>query len=598
MKSAVFLGLAALCARVAAADIQYSVIAFPQGSQKVGVSVNGQIHPLSSSSEHPNLYKGTGPSGEAYQYVLTGDAGGANIVESTQRKLAAGAALTGNEFFNRTQSVYNVPELPKAFNPIYPPLYSGMSRSNEIATILLDANMTGFNAILTNPKGQHDYTEVYKMTYITNRELYSFDLAGIKNSGQSSKDFAKQSYKIKLSKFSKENKKELLFGRTTLKLRAHETDPTYIREKLMMDCLAASGAATLSGSWVRLIVNNEPFGLYLMIDDATTSFIDNALHAGDYSYKNTGPTYKGNAMTPQDEGNLVYHGDDVSLYPDSQYKLQDKGNLGKEFTAEVEKQPLIEFTRSLSQIDPVRGDLSTLIDPEHLMVHMALNFLSGSWDGFWYQASNYYLNQDLGSKKWTLISYDFDEVFGVGALPGMISTTYTNYSRPDSQRPLIDAILKSETYRPRFETILKTIVKRFFKPAVMVPRIEAWHQMLREDVMWDISIPTKSPGMNSTWTLWNFDHNMKETDGQVTGLAEWIQLRSAALQQQLGFTDEDDLPQLEPYSGGKQWDQNNYEPAPKTTDKKPENAGSISYPNTARIALATVVMTLAHQLLL
>ncbi|KAF7726932.1 hypothetical protein EC973_008227 [Apophysomyces ossiformis] len=596
MKSVVFVGLAALCVGIAAADVQYSVIAFPQGEQKVGVSINGQIHSLSPSQEHPNLYKGSAPSAETYQYVLLDGAN--NVPESTQRRLAAGAASTGNEFFNRTQSVHNIPALPTAFNPIYPPLFSDMSRSNEIATILLDANMTGLDAILTDPKGNHDYTEVYKMTYISNQQVYSFELAGIKNSGQSSKDFAKQSFKIKLNEFSKGDRKELLFGRTTLKLRAQETDPTYLREKLMMDCLAASGAATLSGSWVRLIVNNQPFGLYLMIDDATTSFIDNVLHAGDYSYANTGPTYKGNAMTPEDEGNLVYRGDDLALYPESQYKLEDKGRLGKEFTKEIEKQPLVEFIRSLNQIDPVRGDLSTLMDPDHLMIHMALNFLSGSWDGFWYQSSNYYLNQDLGSKKWTLISYDFDEVFGVGALEGMVTTPYTNYSRPGSQRPLIDVILKSEAYRPRFETILKTMVKRFFKPSVMVPRIEAWHQMLREDVIWDLSIPSKSPGMNTTWTLWNFDHNMKETDGLVIGLAQWIELRSTSLQQQLGFTDQDDLPALEPYNGGKQWNQNNYDTTPKQKAGKTENSGSISYPNTISALMTAVLLVAAQQIFL
>lgn len=60
------------------------------------------------------------------------------------------------------------------------------------------------------------------------------------------------------------------------------------REKLLLDCLAASGAATLSGSWARLFVNNEAFGLYLMIDDASTHFIDDVLHAGNYSYPYTG----------------------------------------------------------------------------------------------------------------------------------------------------------------------------------------------------------------------------------------------------------------------------------------------------------------------
>ena len=60
------------------------------------------------------------------------------------------------------------------------------------------------------------------------------------------------------------------------------------REKLALDCLAATGAATLGASWTRLFINGQPMGLYLMIDDATTSFVDNVLHGGDHSYPHTG----------------------------------------------------------------------------------------------------------------------------------------------------------------------------------------------------------------------------------------------------------------------------------------------------------------------
>jgi hypothetical protein len=52
--------------------------------------------------------------------------------------------------------------------------------------------------------------------------------------------------------------------------------------------LAATGAATLSGSWVRVFMNNEAYGLFLMIDDASTHFIDDVLHGGNWQYPNTG----------------------------------------------------------------------------------------------------------------------------------------------------------------------------------------------------------------------------------------------------------------------------------------------------------------------
>lgn len=101
-----------------AADVQYSVVAFPSGTQGVSVSVGGQTVALQKSDVHPNIYSGTAPFGETYQYVITD--GQTNNPESTTRKLAQGITSTGNEFFNRSQTIYDVPSLPQAYNPFYP----------------------------------------------------------------------------------------------------------------------------------------------------------------------------------------------------------------------------------------------------------------------------------------------------------------------------------------------------------------------------------------------------------------------------------------------------------------------------------------------
>jgi hypothetical protein len=52
--------------------------------------------------------------------------------------------------------------------------------------------------------------------------------------------------------------------------------------------LAAAGAPTLSGSWVRVFINNEAYGLFLLMDDASTHLIDDVLHGGDWKYPTTG----------------------------------------------------------------------------------------------------------------------------------------------------------------------------------------------------------------------------------------------------------------------------------------------------------------------
>lgn len=427
-----------------------------------------------------------------------------------------------------------------------------MDRDNEISTILIHADMNAINTILKAPTDDHEFAQVYNMSYISHDAVYNFESAGIKNSGQSSKDKAKQSLKIKFNKFGNSTTKDHLFGRRAFKLRAGATDPTLIREKLMMDSLSAAGVATLGSNWVRIFINNEPFGLYLMTDDSFKGFTDNLLNGGS-SMNSTGVTIKGNAMDENTEANLVYKGPNVASYDSSDvYILEDEGR-DPAISKESYMAPLIDFMDRLNKTivssdAQTPGTITDLMDSAaHTMIHAAMSFLSGSWDGFWYQASNYYLTQNTDTKKWYLITYDFDETFGNGLEdPELMTTPYQNYSRRNSHRPLVDMFIKSAYYEPKFQGILKTLIKRFYNPRVIKPRLEAWAEMLKEDIFWDRALPFRSPGDKERFTVGDLN-NVLTTVGSRIGVLEWISNRTSSVCQQLNFNDTDDLPALPTY---------------------------------------------------
>lgn len=324
----------------------------------------------------------------------------------------------------------------------------------------------------------------------------------------------------------------------------------------MLDCLAASGAASVSGSWVRLYINDEPFGLFLMIDDASTHFIDDVLHAGDSSYAYTGPTYKGNALSEIEEANLVYVDERPSSYSEDIYMNEDKGVSNKTMNA---MEPLIGFMHQLT----ATNNISQLMNPTHTLIHMAYNYLTGSWDGFRYQASNY-LNLNLKSNQWTLMTYDFDRTFG-SSVPNKtkwiaMSVQEFHQARNSlpSKRPLQTTLYNN--YQAELRDILRTLVKRLFKPSVMQPRLKAWVAMLKEEIAWTRSLPPPSAkGTTTHWTLHDFEPNMLNTrldadDRTIVGILEWITGKSQAVRQQLGSNDTDDLPPLGPYTGGRYGD--------------------------------------------
>jgi hypothetical protein len=217
-----------------------------------------------------------------------------------------------------------------------------------------------------------------------------------------------------------------------------------------------------------------------------------------------------------------------------------------------------------------------LLDPQNTLIHIAMNYLIGSWDGLWYQASNYYLNQDLISKKWALITYDFDETYGNGVEDaGMNTVSYKNYARPGSKRPIVEVFLNNTYYDGVFQDTLKTIVKRFFKPSVVDPILTAWSQMLEEDIAWTRTIAGRSPGSQTTFTVGDFKAGLNG-NGSVISISQWVSTRASSLTQLLNFTDTDDLPALSPYTAGTHLDANGNVVSSNGSTVASGNGGSVA----------------------
>lgn len=340
-----------------------------------------------------------------------------------------------------------------------------------------------------------------------------------------------------------------------------------------------------------------------MMDDGSSHFLEAELFGGNQNAP-LGVTYQGNAIGETVQGNLVYLGNDSTQYSADAYTVADNGNVKADLKADP-LAPLKDFCQKLGEFDPSTatdaqhpGNITDLIDPQHTLIHLAMNFLGGSWDGLWYAASNYYLTQHTDTKNWTIITYDFDETFGNGATGNLVNVSYQNYVPTNEVRPIATKFLDSPYYKTMFENTLKTIIKRFFKPSILNPRLEAQMKMLQEDIAWDRSLTKKSPGTDSHWTVDQFLTNVKSTSGGMMGLEEWVTQRSAATCQQLNITDNDDLPALPPPT----WSNNNIVSSTNSSSNATASSapsGSTSGAQTTAVsALMTVVAAIAALALL
>ncbi|KAG0198211.1 hypothetical protein BGX33_012520 [Mortierella sp. NVP41] len=296
--------------------------------------------------------------------------------------------------------------------------------------------------------------------------------------------------------------------------------------------LNSAGIPTQQGAWARLFINNEPYGLYLMVDDIKKSFLKQTVHQGDGKIKR-GSLVQMNAFN-ENKATLEYKGPRSSNYDQevsyvSQY-------LGNSPTDDPLKE-LIELMKSLQDFDPVATADSvgywnnTRLDLDGVLRNIALEYLAGAFDNYWLSASNYFMykNPTMGpSGKWQWLPTDFDGTFGNVALSSTLPS-YKNWYDVSSEGPRLlvsKLILQSKEINALFEQVLKELITTAFKPEALVPRIRAYNKMLSRH----------SGGLNNGFTFEDFNNNLNEQTKDMTiGLIPWATQMSALGTNELGF---------------------------------------------------------------
>ncbi|KAG0262786.1 hypothetical protein BG011_009707 [Mortierella polycephala] len=530
-------GLATL-ASFALADITFNCIGYPstQGGA-FGVSVGGAITKLASDENTFPVWTGPVPgttSAVEYSYVELDAAGAAIKTEAFVRKLNQTTdTQTYNEFFERPATHFDFPRLPYTYLATYPSK-SKAFKEDEIATLHLTGPVAAVTAMNTNPTAENDVKVVFR--FINAKNIYTQQNITLKTSGKSSKEFAKQSYKLKFDT----DFNQTFFSRPNIKLRSMTTEPTYMREKLYINMLNSVGVPTQQGSYVRLFINNEGYGLYLMVDDIKKSFLKQTVYGGDAKIV-PGSLIQANAPDAQTQADLVYKGPNSASYNSDVYTSQ---NLGNNVATEPLGQ-LITFMSELQAFDPVATPdpvayWESRLELDGFLRNMALEYLMGGFDNYWMGGSNFfiYFNPILSDTgKWQWLPTDFDGMFGNG-MEIDPAGSYKNLTTFPIDHPLVSKlIIKNAAINAKFEQVLKEIVSTAFKPEAMLPHIDGIHNMIALDAAWDFTLTRHSPGKNDMWTMADFNGNIVNVTREMSGaLKPWVETRAQSISAELGFT--------------------------------------------------------------
>ncbi|EIE76200.1 hypothetical protein RO3G_00904 [Rhizopus delemar RA 99-880] len=327
--------------------------------------------------------------------------------------------------------------------------------------------------------------------------------------GQTSRLFKKLSYGIVLPKAAKNKsaKNKALNGFRRFKLRSCATDPSYMREKLYYDILDASQVPTARASYIRLFINEEPQGLYLMADHYKNPFMKRSFGQGEEKYKR-GALFQGAMQeNPMAIGklrlgaNLGYLGPNEEDYIEactnqSAYKLQERTSSVHDLNPLISFIQFIENTKSWNgSIEELEEEWNKRLDVPVFLKNLALELLLGHNDGYLGAAHNYLLYQDFNQNgKLIWLPSDLDQTLGNSLVPKKESSesgdalkTIDLFGLLENmdRRPLVNQLLKVETFRNQFFQIVLDYHQQLFESDVLIRHIYYLKSLIQQDVEWD-----------------------------------------------------------------------------------------------------------------
>ncbi len=218
-------------------------------------------------------------------------------------------------------------------------------------------------------------------------------------------------------------------------------DESYLHELLCSDLFRQAGLPAPRVTHARVWLNGRDVGLYVLKEGFDKAFLRR--HFTDP----TGNLYDGGFL--QDI--------DVDLEKDSGDGPDDRSDLQALRDACAEPDPATRSKR-----------LAVLLDVDEFIDFMALELMTGHWDGYSLTKNNYRLYFDPRAKKAHFLAHGMDQMFGdPGASildhPGAIVSS---------------AVMRNREWRARYRDRLQQLLKLFDPPTSLIQRVEAQQKRL------------------------------------------------------------------------------------------------------------------------
>ncbi|ORX44687.1 hypothetical protein BCR36DRAFT_334296 [Piromyces finnis] len=574
--SSVITILIALCE---AAQYTFNVVSINKPFYSMGVKYNGIVTELPLKL-FP-LYSGsiTADNINEYKYVLIDKSTGEKIEETITRVYKSENKAI-NEVYNRTTKEVKIPELPEPFREMFKMGTKNFKPfpNNDIYNVYANCDPTSYDNLKATPfVAQSEVNESIvncEFNIITRKSAYQ-GKGTLHVIGFGSRKYKKLSWAIKLD--------EKFHGRKAIKLRALASDPTLIREKVATELYNAVGVPVQEGTYARLIINNDIYGLYTFNDNLSSKWIAAYVHGNEKA--NVGMTYKIYNSGNNSHG-LKYLGDDPNSYTfykidefdETKYNSKDKNSLYSHIInfTKLFNDWEVNYSNDTSEIAIKK--LEEFLNLESTLRLLVIDALIVALDNFWLTGANAALYFNPEKNNYQLLPYDFDLTLqgsrGVKRLAPNEEfindcETWTNYDESDNiDHFFTKSLLKHPLIKKRYETILAKTTRITFNPDVISQYVKALAELIKEDVQWNFDLidhlSTSTEGKVNHFSYSDFEGNLYSTeidtsdtivDGYEYGVIDFVTKRSSACAEftknidvskienendKKGFSDEDD----------------------------------------------------------
>jgi len=516
--------------------VSFNLITF---GKEVTVTFNGKTLPMILVNDYAPVYSLSGicPDEEfEYTYEVDGKS------EGFTRKLAVGELTTHNEFFGRKKTLSPMKGMG------YPADKPRWTRSigktdvfddSYIPTIVIDEGSR--SKFVEAP----DAFTIGRFTMILKDEVFTEKEVEAKTQNRYHDKFQ---WRVKL-----ENK---IHKRKVFKFRANPDDPTFLRQALYGDMVAAAGNPVHNQVIVRVYLRDgTPIGLYLMIEvTSSKSFIKSQFYGNETTGKiNVPETGLGFPLDCSTGADFI-QGSDFSSFKYSEGENNKKIKYLTDAMHELD----------VNDEEEVRKFSKKWFDLDIFFKALAFEYLTGHWDSYWMYTSNFVMydapeESTKKTYKYYFIDQDFDQTFGIGLsksvnhygedFPSQSYKTLVdriwNIKGAESDGPnraAIDIFLRGGVTTKMFEQHLIDIVKHIFNPVALGRRIDQYVSRYTDEIKWDyrskrIHTAYISNRGNYTWTIQDFRENIDDTPKSSVewGLKQWIKMRAKAVAKEFDF---------------------------------------------------------------